>query len=273
MDRNDALLESCKLLRNANCFLFDMDGTIYLGDKLIPGAKELIQHLASLKVPFYFLTNNSSRSREHYIEKLDRIGLTIPPERIFSSGEATALYIKRNFPDSKVYLVGTVSLAGEFQRHAIDLVQSSPNLVVLGFDTTLTYEKLRRLCDFVFAGLPYIATHPDINCPTEDGFMPDIGAMMAFIETSTGRKPDIIIGKPYPPIVEAIVEKTGFSVGEMVMVGDRLYTDIALSQAGISTILVLSGESSREDVDFSPFKPDLIIQDVGELLELIKMVK
>jgi len=252
-------------LRKARCFLFDMDGTVYLGSKLLPGAKELIEYLQSIDFPYYFLTNNSSRSRADYAKKLAGLGLPTPEEKIFSSGEATAIYLRRQRPGARIYLVGTPSLAEEFARFGFVLTDVEPDVVVLGFDTTLTYEKLVRLCNFVRAGLPYIATHPDINCPTEDGFIPDIGAMMALVKASTGRDADVIVGKPNAPIVDAIVEKTGFAASEIVMVGDRLYTDIALGGAGLGTVLVLSGEARRADLPAAPHQPDLIVQDLAEL--------
>ena len=137
---------------------------------------------------------------------------------------------------------------------------------MLGFDTTLTYEKIWKACDLIREGLPYIATHPDFNCPTETGFMPDIGSFMAMIEVSTGRKADVIIGKPYRHIVDAVVEKTGYSLDEIAMIGDRLYTDIALGKAGIKTILVLSGETKAEDLAASEFKADIVVKDLEDLL-------
>ena len=165
-------------------------------------------------------------------------------------------------------MVGTPSLKQEFRDHGFQLVQEKPDYAVLGFDTTLTYEKLWKLCDFAREGIPYIATHPDINCPTETGFMPDIGAMMALIETSTGRKPDVIVGKPHPPIIEAIVEKTGYSVNQLAMVGDRLYTDIAMGATGITTILVLSGETKESDLESAKHQPDYVVKDISGLREL-----
>jgi len=245
-----------------------MDGTIYLGNKLLPGAKDFLKILDEQKMPYYFLTNNSSKSRADYVKKLERFGLKTPPEKIFSSGEATAIYLKKNGGGRRIFLVGTPSLEQEFEGHGFQLVQENPDYTVLGFDTTLTYEKLRKLCDFAVHGIPYIATHPDINCPTEDGFIPDIGAMMALVETSTGRKPDVIIGKPNPPIVEAIVEKTGFSVDQLAMVGDRLYTDIAMGKTGITTILVLTGETKARDIESAPHQPDYVVKDLCELREI-----
>ena len=150
------------------------------------------------------------------------------------------------------------------------MVREDPEYVVVAFDTTLTYEKLWRLCDFVRAGLPYIATHPDINCPTETGFMPDIGAIIAAVEVSTGRRPDVIVGKPYSPIAQALKTKTGLDASQLCMVGDRLYTDIALGQAGVLTVLVLTGETRREDLAGSVHRPDLVVEDLPALVALLR---
>jgi len=252
-------------LADAKCFLFDMDGTVYLGDNLLPGAREFTAYLEKQQIPYYFLTNNSSRSRADYVRKLAGLGLPVTDERIFSSGQATAAYLQKKYPGAKLYLVGTPSLKEEFTQSGLDLVETDPEVVVLGFDTTLTYENIWRLCDYVRQGLPYIATHPDINCPTADGVMPDIGAMMALVSASTGREPDVVVGKPYPPMVEAILDRTGFSAGEIVMVGDRLYTDIALGQSGLTTVLVLSGETNLEDVEGGLYRPDFIVPDLAGL--------
>ena len=144
-------------------------------------------------------------------------------------------------------------------------------MIVLGFDTTLTYEKLWKLCDFVRAGLPYIATHPDFNCPTETGFMPDIGAMIAFVHASTGREPDLVVGKPNRIIVDAVAHKLGLQIEQMAMVGDRLYTDIALGQtSGITTCLVLSGETHLEDLADSPFQPTYTFANLGAIADWLK---
>jgi len=257
-------------IRNTKCFLFDLDGTVYLGDKLLPGAEDLLAYLDLNFRPYFFLTNNSSRSRADYSKKLASYRIRATEERIFSSGMATAIYLKKQKPGARIYLVGTPSLEEEFKKYGFELVEEDPDFVVLGFDTTLTYAKIRKLTDFVAAGRPYIATHPDINCPTPGGFMPDIGAMMAMIKTSTGREADLIVGKPHPPMVEAIVEQTGFSPASLTMVGDRLYTDIAMGTAGIQTVLVLSGETRREDLVLAPHQPDLVCENLGELLEVIK---
>ena len=182
---------------------------------------------------------------------------------------ATAIYLKAQKPGARVYLVGTPSLEDEFRAFGFELVQEQPEVVVLGFDTTLTYEKIWKLSDFVREGKPYLATHPDINCPTVDDVMPDIGAIMAMIFFSTGREPDVIIGKPHAPMVETIVKNTGFMPDQLTMVGDRLYTDIAMGEAGIKTVLVLSGETKIEDLPTAPHQPDLVCENLAELLSLL----
>ncbi len=252
-------------LRGIRCFLFDMDGTVYLGEHLLPGAQELLAHLEARGLAFYFITNNSSRSGSDYVAKLHRLGLPYGQDRVFTSGEATALYLRQQRPGARLFVVGTPSLEKELAGFGFQLTADDPDYAVLGFDTTLTYQKLWKLCDFVREGRPYIATHPDINCPTETGFMPDIGAMMALVESSTGRRPDVVVGKPNRPMVEALTAKTGFAAGQMAMVGDRLYTDIALGGAGLVTVLVLSGETRREDLAGSPHQPNFIFQNLAEL--------
>lgn len=259
---------STEPLQKVKCFLLDMDGTFNLGDQLIDGSLRFIQMLKKLGRDYLFLTNNSSKHRGQYAEKIARLGLPIADDKVFTSGEATAAYLKKNFQASSIYVVGTPALEEEFRQHGFQLERDPPQLVVLGFDTTLTYQKLWKLCDLVRAGLPYIATHPDLNCPTQTGFMPDIGAMIAFVQASTGREPDIIIGKPNRMIVDAVAEKLGLKIEEMAMVGDRLYTDIALGQtSGITTCLVLSGETRLEDLKDSPYQPTYCFENLGALAD------
>ena len=257
-------------LKTIKCFLMDMDGTVYLGNRLLPGAADWLNLLDEHGVAYYFLTNNSSRSQVEYAEKFKQLGLNVPEEKIFTSGEATAIYLQKHYPGSRLYVVGTPPLEREFERHGFDLTDTDPDIALLGFDTTLTYEKLWKLCDLVVAGKPYIATHPDINCPTETGFMPDIGAMIELVAASTGRRPDVIVGKPNAPVVEALAEKTGFPVADHCMIGDRLYTDIALGRWGILTVLVLSGETQASDLQGSEFQPDLVVKDIAEMTSLLR---
>jgi len=263
-------LEKLEVLRKIKCFLVDMDGTIFVEDRLLPGAKVWVDLLEEKGMDYYFLTNNSSRSRLEYAEKLKGLGLEVPEEKIFTSGEATAIYLKKSISPSSLYVVGTPALVAEFKRHGFTITDVDPDAVVLGFDTTLTYDKLWKLCDFVVAGKPYIATHPDINCPTKDGFKPDIGAMIELVAASTKRRPDVVVGKPNAPIVDALAEKTGFPLEAHCMIGDRLYTDIALGKWGITTALVLSGETKWEDLAASPFKPDFVLSGISEMVDLLR---
>jgi HAD superfamily hydrolase (TIGR01457 family) len=260
-----------KNLEELRCLLIDMDGTFYLGEKLLPGALELIQTLRMQGKQFLFLTNNSSKHRSQYAEKITRMGLPISEDQVLTSGEAAAIYLRSQQPGKTIYIVGTHALEKEFVSHDFILDDRTPELCVLGFDTTLTYNKLWKLCNFIREGLPYIATHPDINCPTETGYMPDIGAMIAFVKASTGREPDIVIGKPNRIIIEVASRKLGLSIESLGMVGDRLYTDIALGQtSGITTILVMSGETRSEDLRISLFQPDYIFGNVGELAKRLQ---
>lgn len=248
------------------CFLLDMDGTFYLGEELLNGALEFIDVLHRKGSDYLFLTNNSSKDSRQYAEKLTRLGLPISREKIMTSGEATAMFMQSQNPEAKVFVVGTQTLENEFNERGFMLTDKSPDFVVLGFDTTLTYAKLWKLCDLVRVGVPYIATHPDYNCPTATGFMPDIGATIAFVKASTGREPDLIMGKPNSLLVEQAVSRVGIPASSMCMIGDRLYTDIALgTNANILTILVLSGETKPDDVDISPFQPNYIFQDIREI--------
>jgi 4-nitrophenyl phosphatase len=258
------------MLERIECFLLDMDGTFYLGDNLLPGALEFIDLIKERKKQFLFLTNNSSKRADQYVQKLMKYGLAVGPEKILTSGEATVSFINREFPSKKVFLVGTEALENEFVDGGINLVHTEPDIVVLGFDTSLTYKKLMEMCNFIREGLPYLATHPDINCPTENGFIPDIGSFMALIASSTGRDPDIIVGKPYNHMVDAVLERTGFAKSQIAMIGDRLYTDIAMGKAGITTVLVLSGETKLSDLDNSLIKPDIIAEDLMGIIRIMK---
>jgi 4-nitrophenyl phosphatase len=259
-------MNSSEKLSAVRGFLMDMDGTFYLGDRLLPGALQFIALLRKQEKEFLFLTNNSSKHRRDYAEKISRLGLPLAEESVLTSGEATALYLREQHPGASLFVVGTPSLEDEFSSHGFQVVQKEPEFAVLGFDTTLTYQKLWTLCDLVRAGVPYIATHPDFNCPTEKGYMPDVGAMIAFVKAATGREPDLVVGKPNRLIVDAAAVKMDLPVSQLAMIGDRLYTDIALGQAsGIATVLVLSGETKVEDLEGSPFRPDYVFQDLADL--------
>ena len=238
-------------------FLLDMDGTFYLGDRLIDGSLSFIDRVQKTGRDFLFLTNNSSHNAAFYVERLHRMGLDVPRSKILTSGEATCEVISEKYPAKRAYVLGNEYLIEEFHEAGIPVDDANPEIAVIGFDTTLTYEKMRKICDLVRAGLPYIATHPDFNCPTENGFMPDIGAIIAFIEASTGRRPDLIVGKPNTGIVEAAVRRTHIAPAQMAMVGDRLYTDIETGiRSGMLSVLVMSGETTREMLASSATRPD-----------------
>jgi 4-nitrophenyl phosphatase/NagD protein len=252
-------------LSRIRCFLLDMDGTFYLGNKILPGALDFMRVLAASRCDYLFFTNNSSCSAVYYADKLTKMGWPVSPDRILTSGEATALYLTGQKPGARIFLLGTPELAGEFAAHGLQLVQEQPDFVVLGFDKTLTYEKLEKACGLIRAGVPFVATHPDVNCPTENGFIPDCGAMIELIKASTGVSP-YIIGKPYPDIIQAAFAKMKRSPSEVAVVGDRLYTDIATGKnAGITSILVLTGETQARDLGTASVRPDFIYEDLGAI--------
>ena len=243
-----------------------MDGTFFLGVSLLPGALELLELLNRRGLPFCFLTNNTSHSKLDYIRKLKGLGVREEDARVYTAGDATIAYLNKHHSSKKVFLLGTPSLTESFCEGGIALSESDPDVVVIGYDTSLTYDRISAFCGFVRKGLPYIATHPDVNCPTPKGPVPDIGAMMSLVEASTGRKADVVIGKPNPGIVNALTEEWGLEPEELVMVGDRLYTDIALGQtAGVRTVLVLSGETRREDLANAKNQPDLVYENLADL--------
>ncbi len=252
-------------LKKKKLFILDMDGTFYLGDKLIPGSLEFLERLRQKDVDFIFFTNNSSRTRQFYKQKLAAMGCFVEESSIVTSGDVTIRFLRENYNGASVYLVGTGLLEQSFIDGGIKLTQHDPDIVVLGFDTTLTYEKIERACTFIRNGAVFIATHLDLNCPTEDGFIPDCGAMCALVEASTGIKPRYL-GKPFKDTVDMIKLLTGRNSNEMAFVGDRLYTDIAVGvNNGITGILVLSGETARGDIEKSSVKPDYVFESLYEL--------
>ena len=258
-------------LAQVRCFLLDMDGTFYLGDRLIEGSLDFLAALEATGRDAWFLTNNSSKSAAVYMEKLRRMGV---PERfcqqVMTSGHAAARYILERFPQGRGYLLGNPALTQELTAMGLAFTEDDPDYVLVAFDTTLDYAKMCRVCDLIRAGKPYIATHPDFNCPTETGFIPDMGAIMAFIEASTGRKADVIIGKPHYGIVREALARTGRPLEEMAMVGDRLYTDVATGvNHGMNGILVLSGEATMDDVAESDVKPDMIFGRLSDMIEYL----
>ncbi|MBD5483925.1 MAG: HAD-IIA family hydrolase [Lachnospiraceae bacterium] len=254
------------ILSHIRCFALDMDGTIYLGEQWIDGALDFLHRIEETGRSYVFVTNNSSKNAAVYVDKLHRMGLDVGEDRIVTSGQATIWYLQNHFPGKKVFLLGNPLLQEEFAQAGILLEEEHPDVVVTAFDTSLDYRKMCRVCDHVRAGLPYLATHPDYNCPTETGFIPDAGAIHAFIHASAYRYPDRIIGKPNGDIVDYLTGRVNVKREETAMVGDRLYTDIAAGRNnGLKSILVLSGEASMEDVRRSEVLPDLIFDSVKEI--------
>lgn len=259
-----------QIIKNIECFALDMDGTIYLGEQWIEGAQEFLKAVEESGRKYLFLTNNSSKNPQAYVEKLERMGLIVNDSQIVTSGQATIAYLKKNYPGKRVFLLGNELLSEEFDAEGILLDDQNPEVVVVGFDTSLTYAKMCRVCDLVREGLPYISTHPDYNCPTETGFIPDAGAIHAFIHASSFRYPDYIVGKPNGEIMDYLAGRAGVEKKHIAMVGDRLYTDVAAGvNNGCVGILVLSGEAGMKDVNESKIIPDLIFESVGEIIPFL----
>lgn len=258
------------ILSQIDCFALDMDGTIYLGEQWIDGAQAFLKRIEASGRSYVFLTNNSSKNATVYVEKLKRMGLSAGEEKIVTSGQATIHYLQQHFAGKKVFLLGNALLREEFLQAGICLEEETPDVVVTAFDTSLDYGKMCKVCDFVRAGLPYLATHPDYNCPTEDGFIPDIGAIHAFIQASAFRQPDRVIGKPNEDIITYLTTRVNTERSRIAMVGDRLYTDIAAGRNhGLKSVLVLSGEASLEDARCSEVKPHLIFSSVREMIPFL----
>jgi len=240
------------VLGDKKLYIFDMDGTIYLGSRVFDFAIRFIDNLRKSGRRVLFFTNNASHTTEFYVNKLTRLGFSPTPDEIMTSGDVTMEFLLRHRVGKRVYLVGTDELVENFKARGIPLSDGTGktcDIVVTSFDTTLTYEKLDNACRFVRNGAEYLSTHPDFNCPTEDGFIPDSGAIAAFVTASTGKVPTYF-GKPYRETVEMIEEATGINRTDMCIFGDRLYTDIALGKRhGVCSVLVLSGETTVDDVE------------------------
>jgi 4-nitrophenyl phosphatase len=237
-----------EVLKKKKCFVLDMDGTFYLGDTLFEGSIDFLERLKEVGKDFVFFTNNTSRNKQFYIDKLERMGCPIISEKLITASMVTKEFIRKQYGNPKIYLLGTALLKNDFEESSLRIVDKDPDIVVAGFDTTITYEKLNDACMYIRQGKPFIATHPDFNCPVEDGFMPDCGAICAFLTASTGVNPRIL-GKPYPETLDFILEYTGCRKEDLVFTGDRLYTDIAIgANNGVTSILVLTGETRIGDL-------------------------
>ena len=258
-------------LQNCELFLFDMDGTLYLGDDVYEGAHELMQDLPALGKQYIYLTNNSSRAGIDYITRLRRLGFPCEAENVFTSGMATGMYLNQNYAGKPVYLVGTEAFRRELLSYDIPLVEEGAEIVVVGFDTELVYEKLNKACHFLRRGAVFIAANPDWVCPMpNDEVLPDCGSICALLTASSGKEP-FFIGKPNRSMIDVIANERSIPNEKICAVGDRLYTDIAVAQnAGSVSVLVLSGETSPQMAAEALRKPDYILPSVKELHEALK---
>lgn len=263
---------SIKRIKNIKAFALDMDGTVYLGKRLLPGTPPFLNTCRAQGIPYVFLTNNSSKSCADYVKKLNGMGIDADLSNVMTSGDATIRYLKDEYPGRRVYLCATPSYEQEVREAGIDLAtgRADADMAVLAFDMTLTFARLVDLCDIVRDGKPFVATHPDNNCPVEGGYIPDVGAMLALVKTSTGRDPDFIVGKPSRLMIRALCGKLGLQAADIAYCGDRLYTDIRMAvDSGMVATLVLSGETTMADVAASELKPDIIFDDLGEIAALL----
>ena len=269
MDKNE-------ILRSKKLYLFDMDGTLYLGNRLYDFTLDLLDTLKKTGRHYLFMTNNSSKSVEDYVIKLGKLGISAAREDFMTSSQATAFYLHKHHEGQKLYVCGTESLKEELRREGFTVTTDIGEVecIVMGFDTELTFQKLHDVSYMLLTRpeLPYIATNPDYVCPTEFGSVPDCGSVCDMIYNATKKRP-IVIGKPSPLMPELAMEKLGISKEETCVVGDRIYTDVKSGlNAGITGILVLSGETTREILEASEDKPHLVLEDASEILEAIKEV-
>lgn len=266
--------EALERLRKIKCFLFDMDGTINLGNELIPGMEGFFERLTAAGKSYYLLTNNSSRSHEHYVNKMRGMGVPVVKDNVLISTDALISFLEQEKPGASLFVLGTNQLLGNIREAGFKLterLEDKTDYVVVGFDQELTYNRLAIACRLIDRGVPYFATHPDVRCPIEGGeFIPDTGAMLALIKTATGKDVALIFGKPYKYMVDVVLKRTGFSKEEIAMVGDRLSTDIAFGlNNGILSILVLTGEADLADVAEGDIKPDIILPCASDILKFI----
>lgn len=254
-------------LSKIKAFVLDMDGTIYLGNDLFEVTRPFLDKVEHTNRRYAFFTNNSSKNPQNYLDKLAKMDIHITRDQMMVSTDVILDFLANHYPNQRLYVVGTPALLEQFESKGWVLDDQDPDIVILGFDTTLTYEKLEKACTFIRHGKTYFGINPDLNCPIEGGeFIPDCGSMARLIEASTGRYPEFF-GKPSSRTLEYMVSHLGLEASEIAIIGDRLYTDIAVAQnSDVLSILVLSGETKKEEVSESEFKPDLVVQDIGELI-------
>ena len=266
-------MEKKRIIRKTRLFLLDQDGTLYLGDRLYDFTIPLLQKIKSTGRRYMFMTNNSSKSVADYIKKLENMGIAATREDFITSAQATAYYLKKHHPGKTLYVCGTQSLVAELESEGFRVTTDLEKVecVVMGFDTELTFQKLEDVSKLLLKdqGIPYVATNPDLVCPTEFGSVPDCGSVCEMIYNATGRRP-VVIGKPSALMPELAMEQTGFAKEETAVVGDRIYTDVKSGlNAGVTGILVMSGETTPDILAASEEKPHLVLQDCGEILKAL----
>ena len=263
-----------EILRRCRLFLFDMDGTLYLGDRLFSFTRDLLAVIRERGGRYLFMTNNSSKSVSDYVKKLARLGIEATEEDFITSSQATALYLQKHHAKDLLYVCGTRSLKEELVKNGL-LVTEEPEkatCVVMGFDTELTFQKLHDVSRLLLTrpSIPYIATNPDYVCPTEFGSVPDCGSVCDMLYNVSKRRP-LVIGKPTAAMPRLAMEKWGVPPEETLVIGDRIYTDIKSGlAAGCRTLLVMSGETDEAILAASPEKPLFVLPDGGDLLAVLK---
>ena len=262
-----------KKLFEKRFFLLDMDGTIYLDNNLFDGTLDFLDLVKKKGGKYLFVTNNSSKGVDAYVKKLEKLGISASADDFLTSTDATILYLNTNFPGRKFYSMGTKSFTEQLKTAGVNITTELEDDIfglVISNDTELTFKKLDDACILLGRGVEYIATNPDWVCPTWYGYVPDCGSFAEILEHATGRKP-MFIGKPKPEMLLLAMEKYGYSKEDSVMIGDRVYTDIASGyNAGIDTVFVLSGEGTVKDAEASDTKPTYIIENIREVYNRIK---
>lgn len=261
-------------LKNKKLFLFDMDGTIYEENNVFDGTHQLLDYIVESGGKYVFITNNSSKSVNDYITKVNGLGIKADKDNFFTSAQATVRYLKKRYEKPYVYCQGTKSLLTELSNEGIKVtsdVEAGVDAIVVGFDTELSSEKLRKTCQILSENeIPFIATNPDLRCPVSFGFIPDCGSICKMIIAATDKEPTYI-GKPEPVMVDFVREKFGFSKEETVVIGDRLYTDIATGlNAGVTAICVLTGEATPSDIKNGEIKPNYTFESVKNIWEILE---
>ena len=256
-------------------YLFDMDGTLYLGSRLFDFTIELLNTIREKGGRYIFVTNNSSKSVADYVKKLAGLGIAATESDFLTSSQATAWFLKKNHPGKRLYVCGTQSLKNELMREGFELADDidCTECIVMGFDTELTFKKLEDVSKMLCTrDLPYIATNPDYVCPTEFGSVPDCGSVCDMLYNVSGKRP-VVVGKPSPLMAQLAMEKWGCRPQQTVVIGDRIYTDIKSGlNAGCQTILVMSGETTYEILEASSDQPHLVMESAAELLTCLKEI-